>query len=130
MDAALALLALCTGCGLGFLLLAVRAGVTALRLWARGLRAMGTVTARAAADPRRGGLVAFPDHLGRVLVVDPGGYAPLCGLPEVGGRVPVVYPRERPQAARLWTVAHLLAPSFGWFLSATVAFGTAVVGSA
>ncbi|MFJ4685197.1 hypothetical protein ACIQNG_05055 [Streptomyces sp. NPDC091377] len=127
MDAELVLLALCTGTGLGFLLLAFRAAVTALGLRVRGLRVRGTVTARTAADRRPGGLVVFPDHLGRVLVLDPGSYAVLCGLPRVGADVPVVYPRARPQAARLWTVAHLLAPSFGWFVAATLAFVTGLV---
>jgi hypothetical protein len=127
MDAELVLLALCTGFGLGCLMLAVRGVLTAVRLWARGLRVMGVVTARAAADRRRGGLVVFSDHLGRDLVLDPGSYASLCGLPPVGRAVPVVYVRERPGMARLWTLRHLLAPSFGWFLSSAVAFGTAVV---
>ncbi len=36
MDAKLLLLALCTGVGLGFLLLAVRQLVTVGRLWVRG----------------------------------------------------------------------------------------------
>ncbi|MXM63495.1 hypothetical protein GR925_08545 [Streptomyces sp. HUCO-GS316] len=127
MDAELVLLALCTGFGVGCLLLAVRGVLTAMRLWARGLRVTGVVTARAAADRRRGGLVVFSDHLGRELVLDPGAYAALCGLPPVGRAVPVVYVRERPATARLWTLRHLLAPSFGWFLSSTLAFGTAVV---
>ncbi|WP_405465965.1 hypothetical protein OG783_22790 [Streptomyces jietaisiensis] len=126
MDVELVLSALGTGFGLGCLLLAVRAVRTAVRLWARGLRVTGVVTARTTADRRRGGLVVFPDHLGRELVLDPGAYASLCGLPLVGRAVPVVYVRERPTAARLWTLRHLLAPSFGWFLSSTVAFGTAV----
>lgn len=126
MDAELVLLALCTGFGLGFMALAVRAVLTAVRLWAHGLRVTGRVTERAPADRRRGGLVRFFDHLGRELVLDPGPYAPWCGLPPVGGAVPVVYVRDRPTAARLWTLRHLLAPSFGWFLSSTVAFGTAV----
>ncbi|MGW1722206.1 hypothetical protein ACWCQK_04605 [Streptomyces sp. NPDC002306] len=127
MDTELVLLALCTGIGGGFLLLAVRAVLTALRLWARGVRVTGAVAARAPADRRRGGLVVYSDHLGRDRVVDPGVYAALCGLPPVGAAVPVVYVRSRPAAARLWTLRHLLAPSFGWFLSSTVAFGTAVV---
>ncbi|MCF3136848.1 hypothetical protein [Streptomyces olivochromogenes] len=120
-------LALCTGFGLGFLLLALRASVAAALLWLRGLRVPGVVAARAAADPRRGGLVVFSDHLGRDLVLDPGRYGPLCGLPPVGGRVIVVYARTRPTAARLWTLRHLLAPSFGWFVSSTLAFGAGVV---
>ncbi|MET8830003.1 hypothetical protein ABZX40_30920 [Streptomyces sp. NPDC004610] len=119
-----ALLALCTGSGLWCLVLALRAGARALRLRLRGLRATGTVRPRPAADRRPGGLVAFADQGGREQIVDPGAYAPLCGLPGIGASVPVVYPRARPRAARLWTVAHLLAPSFGWFVSATVAFGT------
>jgi len=127
MDAELLLLALCTGSGLGFLLLAVRQLVAVVRLWARGLRVMGVVTKRAAADRRRAGLVVFSDHLGRAVVIDPGAYGPLCGLPPVGESVPVVYLRSRPGAARLWNVRHLLAPSFWWFLSSTVAFGTAVM---
>ncbi|WP_406166558.1 hypothetical protein [Streptomyces sp. NBC_00996] len=127
MGAELVLSVLCAGFGLGFLLLAVRAAVAALRLRVRGLRVMGVVTARVAADRRRGGLVVFSDHLGRVVVLDPGSYGPLCGLPPVGGSVPVVYVRNRPASARLWNSRHLLAPSFGWFLSSTVAFGTAVV---
>ncbi|OIJ69158.1 hypothetical protein [Streptomyces mangrovisoli] len=127
MEAELVLLALCTGAGSGFLLLAVRAVLTAVRLWARGLRVTGTVTARAAADRRHGGLVAWSDHLGRDRVLDPGAYGALCGLPPIGRTVPVVYVRSRPAAARLWTLRHLLAPSFGWFVSSTLAFGTAVV---
>ncbi|MFI2910092.1 hypothetical protein ACG2OD_17825 [Streptomyces sp. PDY-4] len=127
MNAQLVLLALCTGCGLGFLLAAVRAVASAAVLWARGRRVMGRVTARAASDRRRGGLVVFSDHLGRDLVLDPGPCGPLYGVPPVGGSVPVVYERERPTRARLWTSRHLLAPSFGWFLSATVAFGTGVM---
>ncbi|MFJ6086481.1 hypothetical protein ACIQI8_34335 [Streptomyces sp. NPDC092369] len=127
MDAELALLALCTGCGLGFLLLALRSLVVVGRLWARGLRVMGVVTPRGAGDRRPGGLVAFCDHLGRHLLLEPGRYGALCGLPPVGGSVPVVYVRERPTAARLWTVRHLLAPAFGWFLSSALAFGTGVV---
>ncbi|MFD7878894.1 hypothetical protein ACFV5G_33175 [Streptomyces sp. NPDC059766] len=127
MDTELVLLALCTGAGCGFLLLAGRAVLTAARLWARGLRVTGIVTARAPADRRRGGLVAYSDHLGRHRVLDPGSYGTLCGLPPVGAAVPVVFVRSRPTAARLWTLRHLLAPSFGWFVSSTVAFGTAVV---
>ncbi|WP_369186671.1 hypothetical protein [Streptomyces sp. R08] len=127
MDAELLLLALCTGLGLGFLSLAVRQLAAVVRLWAGGLRVTGVVTKRVAADRRRGGLVVFSDHLGRAVVIDPGSYGPLCGLPPVGGRVPVVYLRSRPGAARLWTLRHLLAPSFGWFLSSTLAFGTAVM---
>ncbi|MFD7997084.1 hypothetical protein [Streptomyces mexicanus] len=125
MDAELVLSALGTGFGLGCLLLAARAALTAVRLWTRGLRVKGLVVGRAPADRRHGGLVVFSDHLGRELVLDPGAYAPLCGLPPIGRTVPVVYVRERPTAARLWTLRHLLAPSFGWFLSSTVAFGTA-----
>ncbi|MFG2951000.1 hypothetical protein [Streptomyces adustus] len=127
MDTELVLLALCTGAGSGFLLLAGRAVLTAVRLWARGLCVTGVVTARAPADRRRGGLVAYSDHLGRPRLLDPGAYGALCGLPPVGAAVPVVFVRSRPAAARLWTLRHLLAPSFGWFVSSTVAFGTAVV---
>ncbi len=127
VNAQVVLLALCTGLGLGSLLAAVRALATAAALWARGRRVMGRVTARAATDPRRGGLVVFSDHLGRDLVLDPGPLGPFWGVPPVGARVPVVHARERPTQARLWTSRHLLAPSFGWFLSATVAFGTGVV---
>ncbi|MFD5341770.1 hypothetical protein [Streptomyces hawaiiensis] len=127
MNAQVVLLALCTGLGLGCLLAAVRALATAASLWARGRRVMGRVTARAATDGRRGGLVVFSDHLGRDLVLDPGPIGLFCGVPPVGGSVPVVYARERPTQARLWTSRHLLAPSFGWFLSATLAFGTGVV---
>ncbi|MFF4354379.1 hypothetical protein [Streptomyces sp. NPDC001530] len=127
MGAELVLPGLCAGFGIGFLVLAVRTAVAALRLRVRGLRVMGVVTARVAADRRSGGLVVFSDHLGRAVVLDPGIYGPLCGLPPVGGSVPVVYARNRPAAARLWNSRHLLAPSFGWFLSSTVAFGAAVV---
>ncbi|MCX4904445.1 hypothetical protein [Streptomyces sp. NBC_00878] len=127
MDAGLMLLALCTGLGFGLLLLAVRQLVAVVRLWGRGLRVMGVVTARPAADRLRGGLVVFTDHLGRTVVFDPRAYGPLCGLPPVGGSVPVVFLRSRPGAARLWTLRHLLAPAFGWFLSSTVVFGTAVM---
>ena len=35
----------------------------------------------------------FTDHLGRPVVVDTGAYGPLRGLPQVGGTVPVCYPR-------------------------------------
>ncbi|MEU9338167.1 hypothetical protein AB0D49_34295 [Streptomyces sp. NPDC048290] len=121
-----ALLAVCTGLGLCCLALALRAAVFALRLRLRGTHATGTVRARPRPDPRPGGLVAFPDHGGRLQIVDPGAYAPLCGLPGVGASVPVVYPRTRPSAARLWNTAHLLAPSLGWFVSATLAFGLAI----
>ncbi|MEU9736035.1 hypothetical protein [Streptomyces sp. NPDC048002] len=127
MDAKLLLLALSTGFGFGFLVLALRASLAAVRLWMRGLRVPGVVAARAAADRRGGGLVVFSDHLGRRLVLDPGRYGPLCGLPPVGGEVVVVYARSRPTAARLWTLRHLLAPSFGWFVSSTVTFGAGVV---
>ncbi|MFE6526708.1 hypothetical protein [Streptomyces sp. NPDC057794] len=124
MNAQVVLLALCTGLGLGCLLAAVRALVAAAALWARGRRVVGRVTAHTAAGRRRGGLVVFSDHLGRDLVLDPGPFGPWCGLPPVGGSVPVVYARERPTHARLWTSRALLAPAFGWFLSATLAFGT------
>jgi hypothetical protein len=127
MGEALVLLALFTGFGLGFLLLGVQGAVTALRLTGRGVRVRGVVTERVVSDGRRGGLVVFTDHLGRALILDPGPYAPLCGLPPVGREVHVVYLRKRPQSARLCTVRHLLAPSFGWFLASTLAFGTAVV---
>ncbi|MCX2922440.1 hypothetical protein [Streptomyces sp. NEAU-W12] len=127
MNAELVVLALCTGFGVGFLLAAVRAMATAAALWARGRRVMGSVTARKATDRRRGGLVVFSDHFGRDLVLDPGRYGPFYGVPPVGDNVPVVYVREHPTQARLWTPRHLLAPSFGWFLSATLAFGTGVV---
>ncbi|MEY2248267.1 hypothetical protein AB8A21_35945 [Streptomyces sp. BF23-18] len=127
MGAELALLALCTGLGLGFLTLATRSALGAVRLWVRGLRVMGRVTPRTASDRRRGGLVVFSDHLGQGLVLDPGWRGPLCGLPPVGGSVPVVYARNRPATARLWTLRYLLAPSFGWFLSSTLAFGAGVV---
>ncbi|MFJ5261807.1 DUF3592 domain-containing protein [Streptomyces sp. NPDC088387] len=127
MDAALLLRALCTVSGLAFVLLALRCALTARRLRLRGLRATGSVTARAAAGRGDAGLVVFPDHQGRVLTFDPGAYAPLCGLPRPGASVSVVYLRERPETARLETVCHLLAPSFGWFLAATAAFGTGVV---
>ncbi|MFH8414995.1 hypothetical protein [Streptomyces collinus] len=123
MNAQVVLLALGTGLGLGSLPAAIRAPATAAARWARGRR----VTARAATDPRRGGLVLFSDHLGRDVVLDPGPLGPICGMPPVGGSVPVVYARDRPTGARLWTSRHLLAPSFGWFLSATLAFGTEVV---
>ncbi|MEV8031599.1 hypothetical protein [Streptomyces sp. NPDC086182] len=125
MDVELVLPALGTGFGFGCLLLATRALLTAVRLWTRGLRVTGVVTARDPADRRRGGLVFYHDHFGRDLILDPGAYAPLCGLPPIGRSVPVVYVREHPTAARLWTLRHLIAPSFGWFLSSTVAFGTA-----
>ncbi|MFD5638949.1 hypothetical protein ACFWJM_33055 [Streptomyces sp. NPDC127077] len=127
MGAELLLLALCTGSGLGFLTLATRSALAAVRLSLRGLRVMGQVRPREASDRRWGGLVVFSDHLGRGLVLDPGWRGPLCGLPPVGGRVPVVYTRNRPATARLWTLRYLLAPSFGWFLSSTLAFGTGVV---
>lgn len=127
MNAQVVLLALSTGLGLGSLPAAIRAPATAAARWARGRRVTGRVTARAATDPRRGGLVLFSDHLGRDVVLDPGPLGPICGMPPVGGSVPVVYARDRPTGARLWTSRHLLAPSFGWFLSATLAFGTGVV---
>ncbi|MCX4915508.1 hypothetical protein ACFWA4_13830 [Streptomyces sp. NPDC060011] len=127
MVAELVPLALCTGFGLGFLTLAARSVLGAVRLWLRGLRVMGQVTPRKVADRRPGGLVVFSDHLGRGLVFDPGWRGPLCGLPPVGGSVPVVYAQNRPAAARLWTLRYLLAPSFGWFLSSTLAFGTGVM---
>jgi hypothetical protein len=129
MDAKLLLLALCTGVGLGFLLLAVRQLVAVARLWARGLLVTGVVTARVPGDRRRTGLVVFTDHLGWTHVIDPGAYGSLGGLPPVGGTVPVVYPRARPAAARLWTPRYLLSPALGWFLSSTVAFagGTTMV---
>lgn len=123
MGADLVLLALCTGLGLGFLLLAVRSVLAAMRLWARGLRVMGEVTARRGGDRRRGGLVVFSDHLGRNFVFDPGKRGLMCRLPSVGGSVPVVYMRNRPASAHLWTLRYLMAPSFGWFLSSTLAFG-------
>jgi hypothetical protein len=126
MFSELLLLALCTGLGIGCLLAAIEAALAAVRLWAWGLRVMGVVTPRTPADPRIGGLVRFSDHLGRDLVLDPGRYAPLCGLPRVGRSVPVVYRRDRPTEARLWNMCHLLAPSFGWFVTSTVAFGTGV----
>ncbi|MER6495287.1 hypothetical protein [Streptomyces griseorubiginosus] len=121
MDAKLLLLTLCTGVGLGFLLLAVRQLLTVARLWVRGVLVTGTVIPRAG-DPRRSGLVLFTDHLGRPVVVDTGAYGPLRGLPEVGGTVPVCYPRNRPTAARLWTPRYLLSPALGWFLTSTVVF--------
>ncbi|MCX4737460.1 hypothetical protein [Streptomyces antibioticus] len=127
MDVELTALALCIGFGAGFLLLAGRSTATAVQLRVRGLRVTGVVTARAAADRRGGGLVVFPDHLGRRLVLDPGRYGRLYGLPPAGGSVPVVFVRERPTAARVWTMRHLLGPAFGWFLSSAVAFGTGVV---
>ena len=46
----------------------------------------------------------------------------MFGLPSAGVTVPVVYPRQRPTAARLWNPRHLLAPVFGGFLSSTAAF--------
>ncbi|AYC43134.1 hypothetical protein ACFYZI_35040 [Streptomyces griseorubiginosus] len=122
MDAKLLLLTLCTGVGLGFLLLAVRQLLTVARLWVRGVLVTGTVIPRVAGDPRRSGLVLFTDHLGRPVVVDAGAYGPLRGLPEVGGTVPVCYPRNRPTAARLWTPRYLLSPALGWFLTSTVVF--------
>ncbi|MEV5646407.1 hypothetical protein AB0L67_41105 [Streptomyces flaveolus] len=125
MDAQLALSALATGFGLGCLLLAARAVLTAVRLWARGLRVRGLVVGRTPVNRWCGGLVLFSDHLGREHVLDPRTYASLCGLPPVGRTVSVVYVRERPATARLWTLRHLLAPSFGWFVSSTVAFSTA-----
>ncbi|WP_053667653.1 hypothetical protein [Streptomyces sp. NRRL B-1140] len=127
MNAQTVLLALCTGLGFGFLPAAVRAPATAAALWARGRRVTGRVTARAAADRRRGGLVVFPDHLGRGLVLDPGPLGPFCGMPPVGGSVAVVYARKRPTRAGLWTSRHPPAPSFGSFLPATVAFGAGLV---
>ena len=85
MGAKLLPLALCTGLGLGFLLLAVR------QLVSRGT-AVGAWSARdgrrdpaGRGDRRRTGLVVFTDHLGRTLVFDPGAYGPLRGLPPVGG---------------------------------------------
>ncbi|MFF7760217.1 hypothetical protein [Streptomyces griseorubiginosus] len=124
MDAKLLLLTLCTGVGLGFLLLAVRQLLTVARLWVRGVLVTGTVIPRVAGDPRRSGLVLFTDHLGRPVVVDAGAYGPLRGLPEVGGTVPVCYPRNRPTAARLWTPRYLLSPALGWFLTSTVVFAS------
>ncbi|MFE9607896.1 hypothetical protein [Streptomyces sp. NPDC006012] len=122
----LLLLALFTGFGIGCLVAALKAALAALRLWARGLRVMGVVTPRAPADPRIGRLVRFSDHFGRDLLLDPGRYGPLCGLPRAGRSVPVVYRRDRPTDARLWHMCHLLAPSFGWFVASTVVFGTGV----
>ncbi|MEU6355009.1 DUF3592 domain-containing protein [Streptomyces sp. NPDC047072] len=127
MSEALVLLALFTGFGLGFLVQGVRGAVRALRLTMRGVRVRGVVTERVVGDGRHGGLVVFTDHLGRSLILDPGPYATLCGLPPVGKEVDVVYLRKRPQSARLCSVRHLLAPSFGWFLASTLAFGTGVV---
>ncbi|KIF69150.1 hypothetical protein HY68_12010 [Streptomyces sp. AcH 505] len=127
MGVELLLLALCTGLGLGFLLLAVRSVLAALRLWLRGLRVMGVVTARGTSDRRRGGLVMFADHLGRSLVFDPGRRGPWCGLPRLGRSVPVVYARNQPTSAGLWTARYLLSPAFGWFLSSTLAFGAGVL---
>ncbi|MGW3283892.1 hypothetical protein ACWDR3_04495 [Streptomyces sp. NPDC001002] len=127
MEARLVLPALFVGLGLGFLSMGLWAGATALRLRLRGLRAVGVVTARVRVGGRRRGLVVFRDRLGRAVVVDPGRYGTLCGLPSAGGSVPVVYVRNRPSSARLWDVRHLLAPAFGWFLSSAVAFGSSAV---
>ena len=63
MDAKLLLLTLCTGVGLGFLLLAVRQLLTVARLWVRGVLVTGTVIPRVAGDPRRSGLVLFTDQV-------------------------------------------------------------------
>ncbi|GGY10160.1 hypothetical protein [Streptomyces anandii] len=130
MNAEFVLRALCTGAGLGFLLPALGTSSAAARLWLHGLRVTGVVAARAADDPRRGAVVVFRDHLGRDRVLDPGRYGPLCGLPQVGGQVTVVFARARPAAARLWTPRHLLAPPFGWFLCSALAFGTGVMATA
>ncbi|MFJ6570692.1 hypothetical protein ACIQNU_25085 [Streptomyces sp. NPDC091292] len=126
MEPELLLLALGTGLGSGFLLLAVRQTATIALLSVRGVLVKGRVTERAETDRRRGGLVVFTDHLGRSFVLDPGASGPWRGLPPIGAAVPVVYPRNRPHAARVWLPRHLLAPPFGWFLAATVAFGTAL----
>ncbi|MER5339352.1 hypothetical protein ABT030_03220 [Streptomyces mirabilis] len=124
MDVKLLLLTLCTGLGLGFLALAVRQLAAVARLWVRGLLVTGVVTPRplVKGDRRRTALVVFTDHLGRTIVFDPRAYGPLFGMPPTGGTVPVVYPRRRPTAARLWIPRHLLAPAFGGFLSSAVAF--------
>ncbi|MET7457496.1 hypothetical protein ABZT03_37720 [Streptomyces sp. NPDC005574] len=122
MDAKLLLLVLCTGLGVGFLVLAVQQLVAVTRLGVRGVLAEGTVIPRIAGDRRRTGLVMFTDHLGRLVVVDTGAYGRLRGLPQVGGTVPVCYPRDRPTAARLWAPRYLLSPAFGGFLASTVAF--------
>ncbi|MFF2848457.1 hypothetical protein ACFVT5_19355 [Streptomyces sp. NPDC058001] len=126
MEPELLLLALGVGLGSGFLLVAVRQTATIALLAVRGVLVVGRVTARTATDRRRGGLVAFNDHLGRSFVLDPGAYGALYGLPPIGDTVPVAYPRDRPQAARVWAPRHLLAPPFGWFLAATLTFGTAL----
>ncbi|MFJ6895162.1 hypothetical protein [Streptomyces hokutonensis] len=124
MDVKLLLLTLCTGLGLGFLVLAVRQLAVVARLWVRGLLVTGVVTPRplVLGDRWRTGLVVFTDHMGRTVVFDPRAYGPLFGLPSAGCTVPVVYPRKQPTAARLWIPRHLLAPAFGGFLSSTVAF--------
>ncbi|MFI6347458.1 DUF3592 domain-containing protein [Streptomyces sp. NPDC050560] len=129
MGAKLLLLALCTGFGLGCLLLAFRSLARVARLVVRGLLTQGVVTPRRPSDGRRGGLVEFPDSLGRTFVFDPGWYGALCGLPAIGGPVRVVYLRNRPSTARLWLTRHLLGPSFGWFLSSSLVFalGTRLV---
>ncbi|MFI1169395.1 hypothetical protein ACH4UM_39000 [Streptomyces sp. NPDC020801] len=129
MHAEFVLRAVCTGSGLGFLLLALRASAAAARLWLHGVHVTGVVVARAGDDPRRGGVVVFCDHLGRDLILDSGRYGPLCGLPPVGGQVTVVYARARPAVARLWTPRHLMAPPFGWFLCSALAFGAGVTAS-
>lgn len=118
------LLALCTGSGLGLLYLGVRATATAMGLWARGERVMGFVTVRETGGRRHGEpVVLFFDHHGLEYLLEPGRLGPFYGVPPVGDHVPVVYARERPAQARLWTRRHLLAPSFGWFVCSVLVFG-------
>ncbi|MBT3154935.1 hypothetical protein HTV45_29375 [Streptomyces sp. CHD11] len=126
MDTEVVLLALCTGAGLGFLCLGVRAVVTAAGLWARGERVMGRVTARASGGGRRQGYVMFFDHHGLEYLLELGRLGPFYGVPPVGGHIPVVYARRRPAQARLWTRRHLLAPSFGWFVCSVLVFGAGI----
>lgn len=121
------LLALCTGSGLGLLYLGVRATATAMGLWARGERVMGFVTGRGTGGRRHDRrVVLFFDHQGLEHFLDFGRLGPFYGIPQVGGHVPVVYARERPGQARLWTRRHLLAPSFGWFVCSVLVFGTGI----
>lgn len=119
----LLLLALSTGFGLGCLALAAKSLATAARLWVRGLLVRGEVVPRAASDPRPGGLILFTDHLGQNLILDPGRHPRLRGVPPIGAQVPVVYPRNRPTAARPAIPRYLLLPPFAWFLAATVTCG-------
>ncbi|MFD7440563.1 DUF3592 domain-containing protein [Streptomyces sp. NPDC059909] len=119
----------CSAAGAVCLWAAVREGVVLSRLGRHGLRTEGVVIRHVLVDKvdrLRAPVIAFTDVTGRRIEFSPNVSGTGTSL-SVGSLVPVVYPREHPEAARVFTRRHRALPILLTSFASVAFFGCAAV---